>query len=214
MGNNESPRRRNLSLQLLCQVGESHGGPPGQSIKTALDRARVAAQEKPLTEQIAEWKGFVERAQRRLSKLEAERDAENALLEEGRARLARLQAQAATHTVAPPPPPVTTTVSELEAEVSRLRAELAARSNPSRDSRSEGPVLKRQCRREEFVPQCDEEMEEWLAGRHADLQTALATGQLLEIARLSQLVTTAAEEWHQLIQNQRTAPSALANTAR
>ena len=77
-----------------------------------------------------------------------------------------------------------------------------------------GPVLKRQCRREEFVPQCDEEMEEWLAGRHADLQTALATGQLLEVARLSQLMTTAAEEWHQLIQNQRTAPSALANTAR
>ena len=90
---------------------------------------------------------------------------------------------------APPPPPVTTNVSELEAEVSRLRAQLAARSNPSRDSRPEGPVLKRQCRREEFVPQCDEEMEEWLAGRHADLQTALATGQLLEVARLSQLMT-------------------------
>ena len=207
-------REKVCKLERVMEVLQGTTGAEVDAIKTALDRARVAAQEKPLTEQIAECKGFVERAQRRLSKLEAERDAENALLEEGRARLARLQAQAATHTTAPPPPPVTTNVSELEAEVSRLRAELAARANPSRDSRPEGPVLKRQCRREEFVPQCDEEMEEWLAGRHADLQTALATGQLLEVARLSQLMTTAAEEWHQLIQNQRTAPSALANTVR
>ena len=99
--------------------------------------------------------------------------------------------------------------------VSQLQAQIdAMRSNPSRDNRPDGPVLKRQCRREEFVPQCDEEMEEWLAGRHADLQTALATGQLPEVARVSQLMTAAAEEWHQLIQNQRTTPSMLANSAR
>ena len=134
------------------EVLQGTTGAEVDAIKTVLERARVAAQEKLLTEQIAECKGFVEWAQRRLSKLEAEGDAENAVLEEGRARVARLQAQGATHTTASPPPPVTTNVSELEAEVSRLRAELAARSNPSRDS------LKRQCRREEFVPQCDEEM--------------------------------------------------------
>ena len=57
-------------------------------------------------------------------KLEAKRDAENALLEEGRARLARLEAQAAARVVAPPP--ALTAVSDLEAEVSRLKAELAA----------------------------------------------------------------------------------------
>ena len=95
------------------------------AIRLALDRARVAAQEKPLTEQIADCKGFVERAQKRLVKLEAERDAENALLEEGRARLARLEAQAAARVVAPPPP-ASTAVSNLEVEVARLRAELAA----------------------------------------------------------------------------------------
>ena len=58
--------------------------------------------------------GFVERAQKRLVKL-AERDAEYALLEEGRARLARLEAQAAVRVVAPPPP-APTAVSDLEAE--------------------------------------------------------------------------------------------------
>ena len=101
-----------------CQVGESLEflqGTPGEevdAIKIASDRARVAAQEKPLTEQIADCKGFVERAQKRLVKLEAERDAENALLEEGRARLARLEAQAAR--VVAPPPPAPTAASDLD----------------------------------------------------------------------------------------------------
>ena len=54
------------------------------------------------------------------------------------------------------------------------------------------------CRREDVVPQCDEEMEEWMAGRHADLQTALASGQLPEVARVSHLMTNAAQEWRQL----------------
>ena len=39
-------------------------------------------------------------------------------------------------------------------------------------------VPTRVLRREEFVPQCDEEMEEWMAGRHADFHTAMVAGQL------------------------------------
>ena len=34
------------------------------------------------------------------------------------------------------------------------------------------------------------------------------------VAWVSQLMTVAAKDWHQLIQNQRTAPSMLANSAR
>ena len=48
-----------------------------------------------------------------------------------------------------------------------------------------GPVVKR-CRREDFVPHCDEEMQEWMQGRHADHQAAVAGGHLLEVARVSQ----------------------------
>ena len=68
--------------------------------------------------------------------------------------------------------------------------------------------------REDFVPQCDEEMEEWMAGCHADLHTAMVAGQLPEVARISQLVTHAAQEWHQLIQGPRSCPSVVANTVR
>ena len=69
-------------------------------------------------------------------------------------------------------------------------------------------------RREEFVPHSDEEMEEWMAGRHADLHTAMVSGQIPEVARISQLMTNAAQEWHRLIQGQMTAPSVVANTVR
>ena len=89
-------------------------------VTNALDKAQVAAQEKPLAEQILECKGFVERAQKRLLKLEAERVAEFTSLEQGRARLVRLEAEAAGQL------PVPAAVAELEAEVSRLRSELAA----------------------------------------------------------------------------------------
>ena len=68
-------------------------------------------------------------------------------------------------------------------------------------SRSDGPVVKR-CRREDFVPNCDEEMQEWMQGRHADLQAAVARGHLLEVARVSQLLTTTVQEWQELISRQ------------
>ena len=69
-------------LERVMEFLQGTTGEEVDAIKIALDRARVAAQEKQLTEQIADCKGFVERAQKRLVKLEAERDAENALLEE------------------------------------------------------------------------------------------------------------------------------------
>ena len=52
-----------------------------------------------------------------------------------------------------------------------------------------------------------------MAGRHADLQTAMASGQLPEVARVSQLMTNGAQEWRQF-QEQMTTPSLVANTVR
>ena len=54
-------------------------------------------------------------------------------------------------------------------------------------------------------------MEEWMAGRHADLHAATVAGQL---PRIAQLMTNAAQEWHQLIQGQMSCPSVVANMAR
>ena len=106
-------------------------------------------------------------------------------------------------------------VQQLRGLVSQLQAQIETlRQNPSRDNQPEGPVLKRQCGREDFVPQCHEEMEEWMAGRHADLQTAMVSGQLPEVARISQLMTKAAQEWRQVLHEQIAAPSLVANTVR
>ena len=47
------------------------------------------------------------------------------------------------------------------------------------------PDPKRPCRREDFVPHCDEEMQEWMEDRQKDLQAALGAGRLPEVARVS-----------------------------
>ena len=200
-------------LERVMGVLQGTTGEEVDAIKIALDRARVAAQEIPLTEQIADCNGFVERAQKRLVKLEAERDAENALLEEGRARLALLEAQAAARVVGQPPP-APTAVSDLEAEVSRLKAELAATRAAVVDPDCQDPDPKRPCRREEFIPNCDEEMQEWMEDRHKDQQEAMVAGRLSEVARVSRLLTKAAQEWQELIQQQSLMPSAVANSVR
>ena len=100
-------------------------------------------------------------------------------------------------------------VAAAESRLEALQREVA-RSDiaPSTVSRSDGPVVKR-CRREDFVPHCDEEMQEWMQGRHADLQAAVAGGHLLEVARVS---PAPHQEWQELISRQSVAmPSSVAN---
>ena len=70
---------------------------------------------------IADCKSFIDRAEKRLVKLDAERESEHALLEEGRAQLARLEANVAVSVPLPP----SVSVAAMEAELVRLRAELA-----------------------------------------------------------------------------------------
>ena len=82
------------------------------------------------------------------------------------------------------------------------------------DPDSQDPEPTRPCRREEFIPNCDEEMQEWMEDRHEDLQEAMVAGRLPEVARVSHLLTNAAQEWHQLIQQQSLMPSAVANSVR
>ena len=143
-------REKVAKLEKVLVVLEGTSGAEVDAVRNALDKARVVAQEKPLAEQILECKGFVERAEKRLLKLEAERVAEIASLEQGRARLVRLKAEAAGQLPVPPPP---TAVAELEAEVSRLRSELAAtRTAPPTDQPGDQPAKKQPRLREDFVP--------------------------------------------------------------
>ena len=50
--------------------------------------------------------------------------------------------------------------------------------------------VQRTCRREEFVPHCDEEMQEWIEGRQIDLQAAILAGQFPEVVQGSARVAT------------------------
>ena len=75
---------------------------------------------------------------------------------------------------------------------------------PRFDIHPQDPAPKRACRREDFIPHFDEEMQEWMEDRHKDLQAALVAGQLPEVARVSHILTQAAQEWQQMIVDQST----------
>ena len=56
-------------------------------------------------------------------------------------------------------------------------------------------------------------MQEWIQGREWDLQAAIVAGQLPEVARISQLLSTTTQEWRQMVQEQTSSmPSAVANS--
>ena len=113
--------------------------------------------------------------------------------------------------------PVSDRITESRSFIERAerrvtKAEEAVKAAVSWQKQMEAEVEEGRANREDFVAHCDEEMQEWMQARHADLQAAVMTGQLQEVSRISQLLT--AQEWQELTQNQRTAPSMLANTAR
>ena len=156
------------------------------SLQSSLRRARLQAQVPPVEKRIADCSQFIERAKKR---------AESASAALQKAVEFKRQCDGR------------------EFRGSATRGSAVARSDvgPFLPSQPEGPVVKR-CRREDFVPHCDEEMQEWMQGRHADLQAAVAGGYLQEVARVSQLITTAAQEWQELINRQSvTMPSSVAN---
>ena len=83
-------------------------------------------------------------------------------------------------------------MNQLRGLVSQLQAQVESLRGPSLDIQS--PNSKRPRRREDFIPHCDEEMQEWMECRRQDLQAAVAAGQLPEVVRISQIVTQAAQE--------------------
>ena len=89
-------------LEKVLEALEGTDGVEVDAIKKALVKANVAAHEKPVSEQIEDCRSFIDRAEKRLVKLDAERESEQALLEEGRARLARLETNVAASVLCHP----------------------------------------------------------------------------------------------------------------
>ena len=62
--------------------------------------------------------------------------------------------------------------------------------------------------REDFVPSCVEEMQQWVWDRQQDLQAATMAGRPEEVGRISQLIVRGAQEWHGVQAEQTTVGSA------
>ena len=201
----------------LKAVGDDDDTAP--SLRQALQKARQQAVPLSTQEKVAQCESFLERARKReaaakevVSQAQSELTRLSAEVAEGEQRLTTLRAE-----LERPQPQVVAV--DMSAEVERLRALVEQLTKEKEDARPQvdrqGPNPKRACRREDFVPHCDEEMAEWIEGRQKDLQSAIVAGQLPEVARISQLLSTAAREWQQILQEQAPAmPSAVANMVR
>ena len=157
-----------------------------EAIKNVLKKVRIAAQDKPIKDLIEECRSFIERAERRVQKLEAERLFESVLLEEGRARFARLEAQAAVSVPLRSPVPV----PDLEAEVTCLREELAIALGVTGSGENQPPQRRL---REDFVPSTVEEAALWMRCRHQEMEEAVWKGHA-DVSRLAQVIAEGAAQ--------------------
>ena len=109
-------------------------------------------------------------------KLDAERESEHALLEEGRARLARLEANVTASVPLPPAVPV----AAMEAELLLL------------------PLSNRL--QEDFVPNTVEEAALWMRCRQQDMEDAIAQGSEGDVSRLAHVIAEGAIQLRQWTQ--------------
>ena len=161
-----------------------------ENLKAALKRAQKEAQEVPVVAQIREREAFIERAKKRIARIDEERQAEVRSLEEAENKLNQLRALRIPQQEQPisSVPDSSAEVQRLQAIVSQLQRQLeqsATRANPVR------PRL-----REDFVPNSVEEMQQWMFDRQQDLQEATMAVRPGEVSRISQLMAQGAQEWN------------------
>ena len=185
--------------------------PEADMLQETLKRARQSAQERPLANQISECTRFIERSTHRLAKIDAEREAEVAALEEARSRLVRLEAQS---TMCPDVPmsTATKTGSDVIAELEELKAKLVSMER-ERDEALAAPACKRQAMsrtvmvREGTPPPIPDsripaELSSWMDDRHAELFAAITAGDQVRTQRLTSMMAECADRFNQLFEFQ------------
>ena len=100
-------KKKVFRLEKALEVFGDSTGPEVDFLKKALAKAHEAARERPLEIQIKECREFITRSEQRLARLEADRQAEVALLTEGKSRLSRLESQQSEAPRQQPEPGVT-----------------------------------------------------------------------------------------------------------
>ena len=145
------------------------------TIREALDCAKKAAQSPPVETQIRDCEQFL------------------VSIEEGSRRLESLKV---IQQKQPPQVPDTSSeVQRLQALVAQLQSQLEQVAGPT-PMTVDIPTSKGARLREDFVPTCVEEMQQWVWDRQQDLQAATMAGRPEEVGRISQLIIQGAQEWH------------------
>ena len=167
---------------------EGTDGVEVDAIKKALVKAKVAAQEKPVSEQIADCKSFHRSGREAIGEV-GRRARVGARSVAGGARTVcasggqrRSFRSSATHSPC---------CSE-EAELVRLRAELADARTPV------SPLPNRL--REDFVPNTVEEAALWMRCRQQDMEDAIAQGSEGDVSRLAHVIAEGAIQLRQWTQ--------------
>ena len=151
----------------------------------------------PIDVQITQCKEFIERSEKRLAKIEAERIAETKLLEEGRARLYRLE-----HAFSAPVgnvSDVTMVAPDTEVELARLRAQLAEFQD---NDVTERPRVRQREGGGGPVPPMptlvSTELTEWMVDRQADLRGAMGAGDNVRVLTVTSKLSEAAQHMCEL----------------
>ena len=168
-----------------------------EAIQTSLVKA--AARVIPVSDRITECRSFIERAERRVTKAEEAVEAavswkKQMEVEEGRARLRRLEEELEVQAV---PVPTTSDLLRLQAMVSQLKVEKEELLRNASGSRSERPAVRVEdiAIMPNFIPA---ELAQWMDDRRVELQEALSQGDDAAVLEISSKMAKGAERMVQM----------------
>ena len=190
----EHARSKLSSLEAVLTAMGSYQGPEVDALRSALSKAKQAAQERPLKVQLARsmrsWRGHVNASR----KLEEERDAEVELLNVALQRQARLREQVAAEPATTVVNPMTTNPSE---EIARLKAKVAqleaAANHPPRCSVEAAEAVKMRAAKrragcvDDSLPNDEQALCEWVDSKMMELRDATDVGDLDSVVALTNL---------------------------
>ena len=200
-------RQKVTSLEAALNVLVGHSGPKVDVLKAALQKAKEAARERPLTEQLAFTESFIERSRKRIEVLETKKAEEVALLEQVSQWQNRLRqeilAQASEPPVVGSGPESCSEVVALRARVAELEA-CASRPPRNLEDAAQNIRAKAAKRRlgtcsEDVVPSTDQQLSEWLDGMNCELRDALDVGDMESVIMLSGLISRGAAKMASLV---------------
>ena len=172
------PRVCHVRRLPLSSMEECHWRPDVEALKAELERTRDAAKRPPINVEVEECRKFIQRSEKRIQELDAERAAEAVALKEAKDCVQRLeveQAQQPDPNAHPASSEISSEVQRLQALVAQLQSQLVQVAGPT-SMTVDIPSSKRARLRRRFHALCVEEMQQWVWDRQQDLQSATMAG--------------------------------------